>query len=149
MTASFHFRVALKGKTGKTTALPRFYKDGCSCSSAEVLPVWNFLCRPCISCSIKVSVTASERCIPIVQILSPHDLRRGFVKKFWNIIVIVIIIVIDFFITLPSIVLKGKTVNHYDYDVSKFLNMFCPLNNSKWFQITPNGFNWDHLEPFK
>ena len=27
VTASLHFRVALKGKTGKTTVLPRFYKD--------------------------------------------------------------------------------------------------------------------------
>ena len=35
-------------------------------------------------------------------------LRRGFVKKFWNIIVIVI--VVEFYITLPSIVLKGKVI---------------------------------------
>ena len=45
--------------------------------------------------------------------------------KFWNIIVIVIAIVVDFFNTLPSIVLKGKHYD-YDYDISKFLNMFCP-----------------------
>ena len=45
------------------------------------------------------------------------------------------VIVVNFFITLPSIALKGKVikkVNHYDYDydydVSKILNMFCPLD---------------------
>ena len=29
MTASFNFRVALEGKTGKTKTLPKFHKDGC------------------------------------------------------------------------------------------------------------------------
>ena len=38
---------------------------------------------------------------------------------------------VNFCITFLSIVLKGKVikkVNHYDYDVSKILNMFCSLN---------------------
>ena len=63
-------------------------------------------------------------------------LRRGFVKNFWN--VIVIVIVVNFYITLPSIVLNGKVIKKanydFDYDVSKILDMFCPL--IPWFSLS-------------
>ena len=45
------------------------------------------------------------------------NLRTEHIKNFWN----VIVIVVDFFITLPFNTIEGK-VNHYDYDVSKILN---------------------------
>ena len=51
--------------------------------------------------------------------------RTEHVKNFWN----VIVIVVDFFITLPFSTIEGKVikkVNHYDYDVSKFLNKTPP-----------------------
>ena len=42
---------------------------------------------------------------------------------------------VDLFNTLPSIVLKGR---HYDYDISKFLNMFCPWVQLNKYETAPN-----------